>query len=79
MDPEAIRGRLLATFPDALCELVDLTGTQDHYELHIASDAFRGLPALRQHRLVYQALGQDVGTAIHALALKIYLPEQWNR
>jgi len=79
MDPAEIKRRLLAEFPDARCELIDLTGTSDHYELHIASDVFRGLSPIRQHRLVYQAIGQDVGTAIHALALKTYLPEAWTR
>jgi stress-induced morphogen len=75
MDPDQLRHRLQQHFPDLKCHIVDLTGTQDHYELHIASETFRGKSPLAAHRLVYAALGSDVGKAIHALSVKTYLPE----
>lgn len=75
MDPDQLRQRLQQHFPDLRCHIVDLTGTQDHYELHIASELFRGKSPLVAHRLVYAALGADVGGAIHALSVKTYLPE----
>ncbi len=75
MDPDQLRQRLQLYFPDLECHIVDLTGTEDHYELHIASETFRGKAPLVAHRLVYAALGSDVGRAIHALSIKTYLPE----
>jgi stress-induced morphogen len=57
-------------FPDADFELIDLVGDGDHYELVISSEQFKGINAIAQHRLVYQALGEMVGTSLHALALK---------
>ena len=75
MDPDQLRQRLQLYFPDLECHIVDLTGTKDHYELHIASETFRGKAPLVAHRLVYAALGSDVGRAIHALSIKTYLPE----
>jgi len=77
MKPEQVEAMVRGQFPDAEIELKDLTGTEDHYELYIASSRFLGLPPVRQHRLVYAALGDHVGREIHALALKTYLPEQW--
>ena len=77
MDPDQIEVTLKAEFPDAEFELVDLTGTKDHYELNIASSAFEGLTPIRQHKLVYQALGGAVGSAIHALALHTFSPAAW--
>ena len=75
MDPEQLQRQLQRHFPDAKCHIVDLTGTKDHYELHIASEAFRGKSPIAAHRSVYAALGADVGKAIHALSIKTYLPE----
>lgn len=79
MSPEQIIALLRAHFPDARCDIVDLTGTKDHYELHIASEQFRGLSQIAVHRLVYSALGAAVGTSIHALSVKACLPERWAR
>ncbi|MFO7179432.1 MAG: BolA family transcriptional regulator [Pseudomonadota bacterium] len=79
MDPEEIRARLLAAFPDADIELVDLTGTRDHYQARIVSDAFGGKAPLEQHQLVYRALGEAMNGPIHALALKTYTRATWAK
>jgi stress-induced morphogen len=78
MAPDEIRRQLLRAFSDAEIELVDLTGTQDHYECHIASERFAGLLPMAQHRLVYQALGEAMKGPIHALSLKTYTPALWR-
>jgi stress-induced morphogen len=77
MAPESVRRLLLATLPDAEIELVDLTGTEDHYEARIVSQAFEGKTLIEQHRLVYRALGDAIHGPIHALALKTYTPKTW--
>lgn len=79
MSPEALKLMVKQAFPDAELELTDLTGTQDHYELHVASSAFEGLTPVKQHRLVYAALEGRVGQEIHALALKTYTFAAWQR
>lgn len=79
MTPEQIVVQLREHLPDARCDIVDLTGTKDHYELHIASERFRGLSSIAVHRLVYGALGDVVGREIHALSVKACLPEAWSR
>lgn len=48
-----------------------------HFEAIVACEAFRGLNTVKQHQMVYGALGPRMGSAIHALALKTCLPEQW--
>lgn len=70
MPVEVLEAALKAAFPDAEIEIFDLAGDGDHYRARIASDAFRGLPRVRQHQLVYQALGGRVGGDLHALALE---------
>ena len=74
MPPEELRSRLNEAFPDSEIEIVDLTGTRDHYEVRIVAEAFRGVPRIRQHQLVYRSLGTAVGSEIHALSLKLGVP-----
>ena len=61
--------------PDATVEIVDLAGDGDHYEARVVAESFRGLPLVRQHQRVYQALGGRMGTELHALKLSTAAPE----
>jgi stress-induced morphogen len=79
IDPDQIRSLLGAAFPGAEIELVDLTGTRDHYQARIVSPAFEGKTPIEQHRLVYSALGDAMQGPIHALALKTYTPAAWQK
>ena len=42
MRKEDIEAKIRAALPDAVVELVDLTGTADHWEATIVSSAFAG-------------------------------------
>lgn len=59
-------------------QIEDLTGTQDHYQAVVVAEAFAGLPRVRQHQLVYKALGELMAGPVHALALQTYTPDAWN-
>lgn len=74
MTAEEITSRIKAALPDAVIELKDLAGDNDHWEASITSEAFRGLPRVRQHQLVYAAFGEHMGTTLHALAVKTQSP-----
>jgi stress-induced morphogen len=41
----------------------------DHWELRIKSDSFKGLSLINQHRMVIDALG-SYATDVHAIAIK---------
>jgi stress-induced morphogen len=56
-------------FPDAIVEIRDLAGDGDHYAATVVSSAFRGLPKVKQHQMVYTALKGNMGGVLHALAL----------
>jgi len=70
MPVEALESALKGAFPDAEIEITDLAGDGDHYRARIASDAFKGMSRVRQHQLVYAALGGRMGGELHALALE---------
>jgi stress-induced morphogen len=61
-------------FPDAEIKIDDLAGDGDHYKARIVSSAFKGLPRVRQHQLVYAALKGRMGGELHALALETSAP-----
>jgi len=75
MQPDQIIARIRAVLPDAQVELRDLTGTADHWEATIVSAAFSGKTPVQRHRMVYQALADELRGPIHALTLVLRPPE----
>jgi BolA protein len=49
-------------------------GGQSHYRVRIVAEAFRGIPAVARHRLVYAALDDMLKSDIHALAIEALSP-----
>ena len=74
MPADQLEQRLKDAFPGASITIDDLAGDGDHYRARIVSEAFRGLPRVRQHQLVYAALGGAMGGELHALALETSAP-----
>lgn len=71
-----LESRLLAAFPGAEVVITDLAGDGDHYKARIVSEAFRGLPRVKQHQLVNKALADVLGGTLHALALETAAPAE---
>jgi stress-induced morphogen len=57
MSPDEIRTRIRAALPDAQVQVVDTTGTGDHFDATVVSAAFAGKLPVERHRLVYAAPG----------------------
>ncbi len=64
-----IEAAIVAALPGALVEITDLAGDGDHYAARVTAAQFAGLPRVKQHQLVYNALGGRMGGALHALQL----------
>lgn len=56
-------------FPYDEVVLVDTAGDSNHYEVTIESEAFKGLSLIKQHKMVYDAIGEHMGNALHALKI----------
>ena len=63
-----------AALPDAQVTITDLAGDGDHYAAHVISAAFAGKPRVKQHKMVYEALGGRMGGELHALQLTTAVP-----
>ena len=80
MTASEIQDKIEATIAGATAEVRDYTGTGDHFEVRVVSDAFEGMPLVERHQMVYAALGAAVdGRTIHALALKTLTRAQAER
>ena len=74
MDAETIQKLIETGLPGAHVEVQGDDGV--HFEATVVSEAFRGKMPLARHRLVYATLGDLMGGAIHALALKTVTPDE---
>ena len=59
------------------CEHVDVSGDGHHFEALVVSAAFAGLSRVKQHQLVYAAMGDRMREEVHALSMLTLTPEQW--
>lgn len=73
---QQIAAMLRHTMPDAKVKVYDMTGTLDHLEVFVASQAFAGVSPLERHRMVERALAPARADGrIHALQIHTALPE----
>ena len=74
MNPELIRQLIEQGLPGAQVDVQGADGV--HFEAVVVCADFRGKLPLARHRMVYATLGDLMGGAIHALALKTLTPEE---
>ena len=71
-----MKARLEQAYPDGRVEVVDLTGTHDHYQVMVASEAFTGLSRIEQQRHVMAVFQAELETGeVHALTIKAQVPK----
>lgn len=77
-----IRSRLAAAFSPTSLEVINEShrhaghaghdgSGESHFRVRIAAPAFAEMSRIERHRAVHAALGRDLTSAIHALALEI--------
>lgn len=86
---ETIEARLRAALDPADLEVIDDShrhaghaGAADgrgHFTVIVVSERFRGLPVIRRHRLVYEAVGDLMTTDVHALSIQALAPGESAR
>lgn len=71
MSPEQMKERLENQYPGGQIEVIDLTGTQDHYEVSVESPVFKGMTRIQQHQHVMGAFAPELKTGeVHALSIR---------
>lgn len=67
---EMVKNILLTQIPNSQVEVTDLTGTYDHLGISVTSSHFEGLPLIKQHQLVMDALKEVLKKEVHAVKIK---------
>ena len=52
--------------------------TESHFKVTIVSSAFDGVPLVKRHQRVYGVLAEELQHGVHALALHLYAPAEWE-
>jgi acid stress-induced BolA-like protein IbaG/YrbA len=74
MDANRIKTLIEQGLPGAVADVRGDDGV--HFEATVVAEAFAGKLPLARHRMVYATLGDLMGGAIHALALKTLTPAE---
>lgn len=74
-----IKRLIEAGIPGATAVVLDEANDGEHFVAEVVSPTFEGKSLVAQHQAVYRTLGTLMGGAIHALALKTYTPDQWQK
>jgi stress-induced morphogen len=76
IDNESLAALIHREIPDASLEIVDRTGTMDHFNITVRSRTFAGHTLIEQHRMVYGALSAALRDGrVHAVELKTIVSE----
>lgn len=71
MTPEQVKQRLMAAYPESFVDVTDLTGTEDHYSVYIASKVFSGMSRMERHKNVMAVFAEELKTGeVHALTIR---------
>ena len=72
--PELIKKLIQEQIQDAVVEVNDLTGTNDHLGIQITSKVFIGKPLIEQHRIIMDILKEPMKGQVHAIKIKTKIP-----
>lgn len=76
MTAEQMKARLTQAYPDGNVQVVDMTGTSDHWMVQIESSAFKGMSRIQQQRHVMAVFDPELKTGeVHALTIKTVIKD----
>ncbi len=52
--------------------------TESHFNILLVSALFESLPKVKRHQAVYKVLVEELAGPVHALALHLYSPVEWD-
>lgn len=54
-------------------------GSETHFRVVVVSPAFDGMGRVDRHKLVYEALADELRSGVHALAVVSRTPAEWEK
>lgn len=72
MDTNQIEDRIRKAYPSCRVNVVDTTGTLDHFQIQVSTPEFASLSRIRQHQAILDLFREELKTGeIHAFEIKI--------
>lgn len=53
--------------------------SETHFKITLVSSAFEGLMPVKRHQRAYALLAEELEGPVHALALHLYTPAEWDK
>ena len=82
---QTIEDKVLEAFKPQFIELLNEShmhsvpkNSETHFKLTLVADSFDGMNKVKRHQAVYQQLSEELEGPVHALALHLYTPEEWQ-
>ena len=80
MNSEYIKQKLEDFFSKKdLLKVVDINGNGDHYSILVISNKFANMSLIERHKIIYSIFDKEITKEIHALQIKTYTHEEWNK
>lgn len=78
IDPQRVEQLIESAIEGATARVTRARGDHDdeHLAAVVVAPVFEGLPLVKQHQLVYDAIDEHMTTDIHALELRTRTPEE---
>ncbi|WP_297802215.1 BolA/IbaG family iron-sulfur metabolism protein [uncultured Brevundimonas sp.] len=76
MSADDLRAHLIEAFPDAVIELQDTAGDEDHWQARVVSSAFEGMSRVNRYRACNSALKGKLGTVVHSVSFDAKTPAE---
>ncbi len=74
--PESIKKNIEEGMP---VTQVSVEGDGRHFEAVVVSEEFAGMSRVQRHQRVFQTLGDRMREEIHALSIKTFTPQEWEK
>lgn len=81
---ERINRKVLSDIKPAHLEIINEShmhsgpATESHFKLIVVAERFEGLNAVKRHQALYGLLAEELRDGVHALALHLYSPTEWD-
>tara|TARA_R110000824_G_scaffold288508_3_gene476776 strand:- start:102615 stop:102935 length:321 start_codon:yes stop_codon:yes gene_type:complete len=81
---ESITAKVTLAFEPEHLELLNEShmhagpATDSHFNLLVVSQQFAQMSRVKRHQAVYKILAEELAAQVHALALHLYSPAEWQ-
>ena len=79
MTADSIKKLIKSGIKDSEIEIIDSKGTGDHFSAVVISNQFEGKTLVERHQMVYKSVSEILTKELHALQLKTYSFQEWQK